>query len=163
MQDAVEIIDDFEELSPVDTVAERWGAAVASGFTVVPNSLLRAQSELGLTAVDVVVLLNLLVHWWHRDRLPFPRTNAIAKRTGLSNRTIQRSLKELQGKGLVRKLRGADDRTRYELDGLQKALSSYATRDPWYRPHLIRATPGETRNSEAPEGHPSPSAKAPLS
>ena len=161
MQDALEIDNQFQEFSPVDTVAERWGDAVASGFTVVPNSLLRAQAKLGLTPNDVVVLLNLLTHWWHRDRLPFPRTSAIAKRSGLSDRTVQRSLKTLQGKGLVRKTRGADQRSHYDLDGLRKALSSYAMRDPWYRPNIIRPAPGETQRIEAGEGVQNPLPRQP--
>ena len=161
IQDELEVDDQSEKLLPVDTVAGRWGDAVASGFTVVPNSLLRAQAVLGLTPNDVVVLLNLLTHWWHRDRLPFPRTSTIAKRSGLSNRTVQRSLKTLQRKGLVRKILGADQRSRYELDGLRKALSSYAMMDSWSRPNLIRPAPREPQRIEEGEGVQNPLPRQP--
>lgn len=157
----LENVDPSEELLPVDTIAERWGDAVASGFTVVPNSLIRAQVGLGLTPNDIVVLLNLLVHWWYRDRLPFPRTSVIAKRTGLSQRTVQRSLKTLRKKGLVVKIRGADQRSRFDLDGLRTALSRHAINDPWNRPNKIRA-PGELRRTdEAGEGLQNPSPRQP--
>ena len=161
MHDELETDEQLEVMLPVDTVAERWGDAVASGFTVVPNSLIRAQAELGLTPNDVVVLLNLLTHWWHRDRLPFPRTSVIAKRSGLSNRTVQRSLKTLQHKGLVKKIRGADQRSRYELDGLRNALSSYAMMDLWYRPNLIWPAPGERQKIEEGEGVQNPLPRQP--
>lgn len=160
MNNAFENAGHSEEWLPVDTIAERWGDAVASGFTVVPNSLIRAQVELGLTANDIVVLLNLLVHWWHRDRLPFPRTSVIAKRTGLSRRTVQRALKSLQKKGLVVKIRGADQRSRFDLDGLRTALSKHAINDPWHRPNTVRA-PGELRRIEAGEGLQNPSPRQP--
>ena len=149
-----------EEALPVDTIAERWGDAVASGFTAVPNSLIRAQVGLGLTPNDIVVVLNILVHWWSSDRLPFPRTSVIAKRTGLSQRTIQRSLKTLQKKGLVVIIRGADKRSRFDLDGLRTALSRLAINDPWNRPNKVRA-PGELRRTEAGEGLQNPSPRQP--
>ncbi len=149
-----------EEPLPVDTIAERWGDAVASGFTVVPNSLIRAQVGLGLTPNDIVVLLNILVHWWHSDRLPFPRTSVIAKRTGLRQRTVQRSLKTLRKKGLVVKIRGADQRSRFDLDGLRTALSKHAINDPWHRPNKVRA-PGELPRIEAGEGLQTPSPRQP--
>ena len=161
IKNVLENFDQSEELLPVDTIAERWGDAVASGFTAVPNSLIRAQVELGLTPNDIVVLLNLLVHWWYRDRLPFPRTSIIATRTGLSQRTVQRTLATLQRKGLVTKIRGADQRSRYELDGLRKALSSYAVMDPWNRPNLIRLAPGEPRRFEEGEGLQNPLPRQP--
>lgn len=160
MNNAFENAGQSEEFLPVDTIAERWGDAVASGFTVVPNSLIRAQAELGLTPNDIVVLLNLLVHWWHHDRLPFPRTNVIAKRTGLSQRTVQRALKSLQKNGLVVKIRGADQRSRFDLDGLRTALSKHAINDPWHRPNKVRA-PGDLRRIEAGEGLQNPSPRQP--
>ncbi len=159
-KNALENVDQSEELLPVDTIAERWGDAVASGFTAVPNSLIRAQVGLGLTPNDIVVLLNILVHWWHSDRLPFPRTSVIAKRTGLSHRTVQRSLQTLQKKGLVVRIRGADQRSRCDLDGLQTALSRHAINDPWHRPNKVRA-PGELRRTEAGEGLQNPSPRQP--
>lgn len=51
-------------------LVEKWGSALNAGFQVVPNVLLRAQSRLNLDAVDVVILLNLNLHWWQKDSLP---------------------------------------------------------------------------------------------
>lgn len=160
IKNVLENFDQSEEPLPVDTIAERWGDAVASGFTAVPNSLIRAQVGLGLTPNDIVVVLNILVHWWSSDRLPFPRTSVIAKRTGLSQRTVQRSLKTLRKKGLVVRIRGANQPSRFDLDGLITALSWHAINDPWNRPNKVRA-PGELPRTEAGEGLQNPSPRQP--
>jgi hypothetical protein len=118
---------------PAETAAQRWGAAADAGFTLLPNTLLRAQGKLGLSANDVVVLANILMHWWHRDQLPYPRAQAIANRSGLGLRTVQRSIRELVGKGLLTRVPGAA-RTRYSLEGLRSALEKLAPGDAWYRP-----------------------------
>ena len=124
---------------PVDTIAERWGPAVDAGFLAVPNILVRAQDKLGLTPNDLVVVLNIILHWWHRDRRPTPRSTAIAKRTGLGPRTVQRSLKKLERKGLISRVRVSRDRTEYNLEGLISQLAAEARSDVWYRPDLLGA------------------------
>jgi DNA-binding MarR family transcriptional regulator len=135
----------LEALLPVDTIAERWGSAVDAGFVAVPNSLVRAQDKLGLSPTDLVVLLNIIMHWWHRDRRPSPRSTAIAKRTGVGHRTVQRSLNKLVKKGLIARVRVAKDKTEYSLDGLREHLAAQARNDAWYRPDLIRGGGTEIR------------------
>jgi hypothetical protein len=156
---------------PVDTLAERWGDAVAAGFTPVPNALLRAQASLGLSSTDVVVVLNILMHWWHRDRLPYPRPVAIAKRSGLSARTVQRSLSDLEKKGLIRRVRARTKveksdavikqfrrmRAHYDVSGLREKLVAAARGDVWYRPGVVRNTSVGNRAKEQ-VGSPNPSA-----
>jgi hypothetical protein len=61
-------------------------------FQIVPDLLLKNQKTLGLNATEMVVLLNVLMHWWHRDQKPFPRSTTIAKRMGITVRTVQRAL-----------------------------------------------------------------------
>jgi DNA-binding transcriptional regulator YhcF (GntR family) len=157
------------DLLPVDTVAERWGDAITAGFTPVPNALLRAQAKLGLSANDIVVLLNILMHWWHRDRLPYPRPLAIAKRSGLQIRTVQRSLRSLEEKGLITRLRTRTKvvveenvpkefrraRARYDLSGLREKLVTAARGDVWYRPAVVAHTPDGNRAKEQ-VGNPNP-------
>lgn len=131
---------------PVDTIAARWGDAAGAGFTPVPNTLMRAQAKLGLSPTEVVVVLNILLHWWERDRMPFPSTPAIAKRSGLSVRTVQRSLKSLEEKGLIGRVRERNEqnknkRARYDLSGLREALAKFALSDVWYRPNVVRQAP----------------------
>src|SRR6201999_3172956 len=57
--------------------ADKWGTASVAGFQLVPDVLLVKQQQLGLDALDVLVLLNITSFWWFRDRPPFLRTNVI--------------------------------------------------------------------------------------
>jgi DNA-binding transcriptional regulator YhcF (GntR family) len=128
---------------PVDSIASRWGDAASAGFTPVPNTLMRAQAKLGLSPTEIVVLLNILLHWWERDRMPFPSTPAIAKRSGLSVRTVQRGLRSLEKKGLIGRVRARNEQNRnkrahYDLDGLRDALAKFAVSDVWHRPNIVR-------------------------
>src|ERR1700684_2325977 len=74
-------------------IADKWQGAVteASGWVALPMSLLRLQTKLKLTPTDMVVLTNLLAHWWDPSRAVFPRSTTIAKRMGVTKRTVQRS------------------------------------------------------------------------
>lgn len=113
-------------------IKEKWGKALDLGFVVTPSVLLRKQVEMKLDCEDVVILLNLMSKWWDAGRLPFPRTETIAKRTGLSRRTIQRRLVALEEKGLIQRVRvriSAQEPRRitgYDLDGLVLRLQELA-------------------------------------
>jgi DNA-binding MarR family transcriptional regulator len=85
------------------TVKEKWQGAVtaSSGFVAVPVSLLRLQTNLKLTATDMLVLINLLAHWWDPARSVFPRTTTIALRMGVTKRTVQRSMNKMIRRGIM--------------------------------------------------------------
>lgn len=85
------------------TVKEKWLGAVTdgSGFVAIPMSLLRLQTQLKLSATDMVVLANLLAHWWDPARAVFPRSTTIAKRMGVTKRTVQRSTEKMVKAGLI--------------------------------------------------------------
>ena len=115
------------------TAQEKWGVALDQGFQILPNLLVRTQHHLGLTPLDVVVLLNLNLHWWKRDDLPFPRPAIIANRVGVTRRTVERSLQRLEKKGFIRRLpperlRSGSKIRKISLDGLVEKLSSAAGR-----------------------------------
>lgn len=101
------IVSDFPEVEEREaspqTVKERWQGAVTdgSGFVAVPMALLRLQTRLKLTPTDMVVLINLLAHWWDSNRAVYPRSTTIAARMGVDKRTIQRSTRKLFKAGLV--------------------------------------------------------------
>ena len=88
---------------PRVTVAEKWQGAVmpGSGFAAIPMALLRLQKSLGLSATDLVVLVNLLGHWWEPERGVYPRSTTIARRMGVTKRTVQRSTQRLVQLGLI--------------------------------------------------------------
>jgi DNA-binding transcriptional ArsR family regulator len=92
------------------------------------------QKELGLESLDLVVLLNMTSHWWFRHRPPFLRTNVIARRTGVSARTIQRVIRKLEEKGYVTRARWRDEtgqmRPAIFFDGLIRKLEIMTGDDP---------------------------------
>src|ERR1051325_6644052 len=109
----------------------KWGRVMGGGFQVVPNQLLRFQRTLGLSSLQVVILLNLCMHWWKKEDLPFITAYHIAQRTGMSRRTVERELRKLRAIGYIKKtkLQGSKDingeaRTAYDLSGLVLALES---------------------------------------
>ena len=103
----------------------KWGDAVGegSGFVAVPLPLLRLQSKLGLTATDMIVLINLLAHWWNPLAAVFPRTSTIAGRIGVNDRTVQRSMSKLVRLGLAERGTDAKGRRTYQFNGLVKRLN----------------------------------------
>jgi len=101
-----------------------------------PDALLRGQHLLKLTATDVVVIANLNQAWWFEDRLPYLQPHTIAKRMGVSERSVQRSLSRLRQKKLVRQVREKQDdrsvRYYHDLSGLKAQLHQLARRDIRY-------------------------------
>ena len=84
----------------------KWGNAVTggeNGYSIVPDSLLRRQTDLKLDPTDVVLLLNISLHWWEGEpkKLPHPRPAVIARRMGISTRTIERRIARLCELGLL--------------------------------------------------------------
>jgi hypothetical protein len=112
-------------------LTEKWGSALSAGFQVVPNVLLRAQSRLGLDAVDTIILLNINLHWWEKDSLPYPPPALIASRMGVSRRTVERRIFRLQKDGWLRRLPAPENGEglkirKYDLTGLVERLQRAA-------------------------------------
>lgn len=121
------------------SASEKWGKSIRRGFQIVPNILFRAQHELGLDSVDVVILLNLNVHWWARDTLPYPRPAVIARRMGVSRRTVERRVQKLERCGFLQRvslnngIHGPKVRG-YRLNGLVQHLERAAHSWPAAQP-----------------------------
>ena len=121
---------------------KKWGVALDPGFLLIPNSLLMRQHELQLGDGDLVVLLHLLMAWWHEGAHPFPHPGTIAKRMNVSARTVQRHLSRLEELGLVTRI-GASlrERVRYDVRGTVALLSELAAAMPTKpRHHLMSVT-----------------------
>ena len=112
---------------------QKWGVAFDGGFQIVPDILLRRQSDLKLTTTDMVVLLNLMMSWWIVGQAPFPRASTIAKRMGASERTVQRSLTRLRALRLIQRTKitaaNNEERLAYDLTPLAQKLSKLAEGD----------------------------------
>lgn len=115
---------DREEVTPI-TIKEKWQGAVTagSGFVAVPVALLRLQSKYGLTPTDMLVLINLLAHWWDPARAAYPRSTTIAKRMGVDKRTVQRATHKLQQAGLLTRGITEDGRRIFTFERLVAKLA----------------------------------------
>lgn len=82
----------------------KWGdQSLLMGWTAIPSSLLFLQSRLDISATSMNVLLHLVMHWWEVNKKPHPSQKAIALKIGVSVRTVQRALYELEENGLLTK------------------------------------------------------------
>jgi len=107
------------------TVKEKWQGAVneGSGFVAVPMSLLRLQSKYELNPTDMLVLINLLAHWWDPKRPVFPRSTTIAKRMGVDLRTVQRATRKMEKAGLIERDKLPDGKRVFAFDSLARRLA----------------------------------------
>lgn len=121
---------------------EKWGEAGKGGFQLLPDILFKKQVELGLSPTDMLVLMNLTMHWWYAHQRPFPRTSTIAARMGVETRTVQRSLKKLTDLGLLTRVAEKDDageeRIVCDLSGLVGRLEQYVLGDSDYQVRKYR-------------------------
>lgn len=124
----------LEELTKADevtkiTVKEKWQGAVTdgSGFVAIPIAFLRLQTKYSLTATEMLVIVNLLAHWWDPNRSVFPRTTTIAKRMGVDKRTVQRAINRAASLGLLSKERLDDGKRAYDFGPLARRLSKDVT------------------------------------
>ncbi len=128
-QSTAEIIFDSED-DPLPEgkwrVAQRFGVVTAAGFQPLPDVLLFHQADLKLRSEDLNVLLNVTAHWYLPDRWPFPRPTTIAKRMGVSERSVQRSLSRLRKLGLIDKFKNSEGKVAYDLTPLVAALRPLA-------------------------------------
>ena len=109
-------------------IADKWGVVADPGYLTLPYVLLLNQSRLKLSSENLNVLLNVLAHWHSADRMPFPHSNTIARRMGVSARTVQRSLARLRKMGFlskVRKKRPSDPQA-YDVRPLVSMLEPFA-------------------------------------
>ena len=120
---------------------DKWGIALNNGFVVVPSALFLNQSKIGISDGEVLVLLNLIMAWREVGTRPFPRTTTLAKRMGVTVRTVQRHVDQLEAKGLISrvKIKGGrtEDRaiTEYGLSGIVTKLQELGS-----KPQVARET-----------------------
>jgi hypothetical protein len=111
----------------------KWGDAALVGFSQVPDTLLKAQHAIGISPLELNVLLNLISFWWKADDQPYPSSAAIAKRMGVQPRTVQKTIKVLVDRGIIGRTpisgKGAG-RSKYDLQPLVRSVGSLARRDP---------------------------------
>lgn len=124
-------------VDPQETLSEpraKWGDALDTGFSIIPDVIFKYQHRLGLSAFDTVLVLNIASHWWKADELPYPRLSKLAERMGTTPRTVERRIAALQKTGLLRRLPKEQHEglviRRFDLSGLTAQLQELARRDP---------------------------------
>ena len=128
-------VEDMKGLAPGRFRAERrWGEALESGFTIVPDVLIKNQGRLGLAFRELGVLLQLISFWWTAEEWPRPQVSTLAKRMGVDDRTVQRSLSALVDCGLIARTRVktkyGDFAQGFDLSGLVTKLEQIARQGP---------------------------------
>lgn len=94
----------------MSAIVEKWGRGVAErGFAQIPNYLMLINQfiddEHRLSAVELLVLIQLVGSWWNKGDLPFPAMGTLATRCGVSSRQIQRSIVKLEQLGLIARVK----------------------------------------------------------
>ena len=118
-------VESDEEPAARATVKQKWLGAVTegSGFVAVPMALLRLQSRYDLTATDMLVLINLLAHWWEPEQMVYPRSTTVAARMGVDKRTVQRSTQKMLRAGLITRKTLRDGKRAFGFEVLAKRLA----------------------------------------
>jgi hypothetical protein len=107
---------------------KKWGKAVIGlGFTIMPSLIFKAQARLGLSPVQLIVLLHMADHWWHKEQFPFPSKATLGERMHLSPRQIQRYITELENGGFIKRIprfagHNGQKSNEYDLSGLVAKL-----------------------------------------
>ncbi|WP_374153197.1 helix-turn-helix domain-containing protein (plasmid) [Xanthomonas hortorum pv. hederae] len=68
---------------------------VRFGYAAIPSILLQGQRRLGLNNTQAMICIHLLDYWHHEDRRPFPSKRDLARRMGVTEKTIQTNISAL--------------------------------------------------------------------
>ncbi|SEB02351.1 helix-turn-helix domain-containing protein [Rubrimonas cliftonensis] len=131
-------------------VYAKFREAVVGGFQAVPDILLKQQDQLGLTPTDMLVLLNITMHWWYPQQKPFPRATTIARRMGVAQRTVQRSIRNLEQLGYLSREKDGKGRMVLDPEPLVQRLCELVKNDPDYAYRSRARDGGEPTGSNQP-------------
>jgi predicted transcriptional regulator len=110
----------------------KWTAPLmAVGWTALPSIILDKQPALGISALDLNILLQLAKYWWKRDDLPYPSKETLAELIGVTPSTIRRRIKRMEEEGLIQRIvrhdtRGGQQSNFYSFDGLIAKMQPHA-------------------------------------
>lgn len=86
-----------------NSLEKKWGEKTLShGWTALPILILEKQHQLKISPNSLNILLHLLSLWWDKDDYPYPSQIAIAKKIGLSPRTVQREIAKMRTSGILK-------------------------------------------------------------
>ena len=113
------------------TNEKKWSKTLMdAGWTALPSVIIENQRQLGLSPLDLNILVYLASKWWTPEGKPFPSKATMAKAMDVHPRTIQKRIAGLEAAGYVRREERRSDagsKTNvYHLDGLIKAAKPFA-------------------------------------
>ena len=106
-------------------IAQQGFTPVATVFLVAYAQLAAAQGQRGLNSTEALLIIHIVSFKWD-ERDPFPRIKVLAERMGLTPRSVRNTLKCLEERGLVKRVRLPNDiANRYDMSGLFLALEAW--------------------------------------
>lgn len=92
---------------------EKWGVdIIKAGYTLLPNYLIYInkylKKESRLTPGEVFALIIILSNWWQPHKMPAASKRYIGQRMDLSERQVQRILRSLEKKRVIKRYNGGD-------------------------------------------------------
>lgn len=121
-----------EAITTLRTNEKKWTKTLMdAGWLSFPNIILEKQRALGLTPLDINIILYLATYWWTEDNKPRPSKNTIAEAIGVTARTVQRRIAAMEKAGFIRReerrvSREGSRPNLYHFDGLIKEATPYA-------------------------------------
>jgi len=101
-----------------------------AGWTALPSVIIENQRQLGLSPLDLNIILYLASKWWTVEGKPYPSKNTMAKAMNVVPRTIQKHIAALEAADYIRREERRTDagsKTNiYHLDGLIEAARPFA-------------------------------------
>jgi DNA-binding transcriptional regulator YhcF (GntR family) len=112
-------------------IEQKWGPDLAaSGWTGIPNVLFQRQKALGLTPLDVNIILQLAAYWWEPSNLPHPSKKSIAAAIGVDPRTVQKRVAAMEAAKFIKRIERRTSRgsrtNLYDFSGLIAAAQPFA-------------------------------------
>jgi DNA-binding MarR family transcriptional regulator len=105
--------------------SSKWSSATEEdGFTMVPNLLIKHQSDLNITDPEIVVLIAILSFKW-TDAMPYPSAGKLGEYTGKSTKSVRDKLRSLETKGIIKRVHRAGASNEYDFTPLEKRLVIY--------------------------------------
>lgn len=113
------------------TNEKKWSKLLMdAGWTALPSVIIENQRQLGLTPLDLNIVLYLASKWWTAEGKPFPSKSTMAKAMDVHPRTIQKHVAALEAAGYIwreeRRTGLGSKPNIYHLDGLIKAAKPFA-------------------------------------
>jgi DNA-binding MarR family transcriptional regulator len=111
---------------------QKWTKTlIQPGYTAIPSVIVQQMGVLGLTPLDLAILMQILSYWWKVDNPPSPSIKTIAGGIGVSQSTVKRRIKMMVAarflKRTERRLADARNKTNvYEFGPLIEAATPYA-------------------------------------